>query len=64
MEVQVDFLGTVVALKLVLIWNVFSYDGFRSGSKLFILKVRLIGTHAFEQYTLFVKAQHAYLYCF
>ena len=47
MEVQFDFLGTVVALKLVLIWNVLSYDDFRSGSKLFILKVRLISTHAF-----------------
>ena len=47
MEVQVDFLGTDVALNLVLIWHVFSYDGFRSGSKLFILKVRLISTHTF-----------------
>ena len=64
-EVQVDFLGTDIALKLVLIWHLFSYDGFRSGSKLFILKVKLINTHTlFEQYTLFVKAQHAYLYCF
>ena len=45
MEVQVDFLGTDVALKLVLIWNLFSHDGFRTGSKLFILKVKPICTH-------------------
>ena len=45
MEVQVDLLGTDVALKLILIWHLFSSDGFRSGSKLFILKVRLISTH-------------------
>ena len=47
MEVQVDFLGTDVSLKLVLIWHLFSYDGFRIGSKLFILKVKLIYTHTF-----------------
>ena len=34
MEIQVDFLGTDVALKLVLIWHLFSYDDFRSGSKI------------------------------
>ena len=65
MEVQVDFLGTDVALKLVLIWFLFFHVGFRTRSKLFILKVRFICTHIFfEQYTLFVKAQHAYPYCF
>ena len=47
MEVQVDFLGTDVALKLVLIWNLFSHDDIRIGSKLFILKVKLICTHTF-----------------
>ena len=40
MEVQVDFLGIDVALKLVPIWNLFSHDGFCTMSKLFILKVR------------------------
>ena len=45
MEVQVDFLGTDVALKLVLIWHLFSHDGFCTGSKLFILKVRPTCTH-------------------
>ena len=40
MEVQVDFFGIDVALKLVLIWYLFSHDGFCTGSKLFILKVR------------------------
>ena len=43
MEVQVDFLGTDVALKLVLIWHLFSHGGIRIGSKLFILKVKLWG---------------------
>ena len=38
MEVEVDFLGADVALKLVLIWHLLSHDGFRTGSKLFILK--------------------------
>ena len=47
MEVQVDFLGTDVALKLVLIWHFFYHDGFRTGSKLFILKVKPICTHTF-----------------
>ena len=45
MEVQVDFLGIDVALKLVLIWHLFSHDGFRTRSKLFILKVKPICTH-------------------
>ena len=40
MEVQVDFFGIDVTLKLVLIWYLFSHDGFCTGSKLFILKVR------------------------
>ena len=47
MEVQVDFLGTDVALKLVLIWHLFPHDGFCTGSKLFILKVRPTCTHTF-----------------
>ena len=64
MEVQVDFFGTDVALKLVLIWQLFSHDGFCTESKLFILKARPYVYTVFEQYTLFVKAQHAYLGCF
>ena len=40
MEVQVDLLGTDVALKLVFIWKSFSYDGFCTESKLFALKAR------------------------
>ena len=28
-----------MALKLFLIWHLFSHDGFRTGSKLFILRV-------------------------
>ena len=34
MEVQVDFLGADVTLKLVLIWFLFFHVGFRSGSKI------------------------------
>ena len=55
MEVQVDFLGTDVALKFVLIWHLFSHDGFRIGSKLFILKVKLIYTHNFWTASTFCK---------
>ena len=40
MEVQVDFSGIDVALKLGPIWHLYSHDGFCTGSKLFILKVR------------------------
>ena len=39
-KVQVDFIGIDTALKLVPIWHWCSHDGFRTGSKLFILKVR------------------------
>ena len=42
MEIQVDFLGSDVDLKLVLIWFLFFHVGFRTGYQLFILKVLLI----------------------
>ena len=49
MKVQVDFFGINVALKLVLIWRLFSHDGFRTESKLFILKARLyLYTHVLD----------------
>ena len=41
MEILVYFFGIDVALKLVLIWQLFSHDGFCTESKLFILKARL-----------------------
>ena len=40
MEVQVDFFGIDVALKLVLIWKLFSHDDFCTESKFVILKAR------------------------
>ena len=46
-EIQVDFLGSDVDLKLVLIWVLFSHVGFLTGCKLFILKVMLICTYTF-----------------
>ena len=55
MEVQVDFLGIDAALKLVPIWHLFSHDGFCTGSKLFILKVRPRLYTLFGQHTLFAK---------
>ena len=71
MEIQVEFLGSDVDLKLVLIWFMFSHVGFRTGYQLFILKVLLICIYTFwtvytlfGPYTLFVKSQHAYPYCF
>ena len=42
-----DFLGADVALKLVLTWHLFSYNGFRTGCKFFILKVKPICTYTF-----------------
>ena len=45
MEVQVNILGTDVALKLDLIWHLFSHDGICTESKFFILKVSLTCTH-------------------
>ena len=40
MEDQVDFLGIDTALKLVPIWHLCSLDGFCTGFKLFMLKVK------------------------
>ena len=49
MEVPVDFLGIDTALKLGPIWHLCSHDGFCTGSKLFILKVRLyLNTHLLD----------------
>ena len=44
---RIDFLGSDVDLKLVLIWFMFSHVGFRSGYQLFILKVMPICTYTF-----------------
>ena len=60
MEIQVDFLGSNVDLKLVLIWFLFSHVGLRKGCKLFILKVRPVC----GPYILSVKSRHASHYCF
>ena len=58
MEIQVDFLGSNVDHKLVIIWFLFSHVGFLTGCKLFILRVMLF------VHILFVKSLHAYPYCF
>ena len=46
-EIQVDFLRSDVDLQLVLIWFLFSHVNFRTGCKLFILKVMPICTYTF-----------------
>ena len=56
MEVQVDFLGTDVTLKLVLIWFLFFHVGFHIGCKLFILKVKPICTYTFSTIYTFCKS--------
>ena len=56
MEVQVDLFGIDVALKLVLIWYLFSQDGICTRSKLFILKVRPTSTHTFWTAYTFCKS--------
>ena len=51
MEIQVDFVGSDVVLKLVLTWFLFSHVGFLTGCKLFILKVMTICTYTFCKIT-------------
>ena len=63
-EIQVEFLGSDVDLKLVLIWFPFSRVGFRTGYQLFILKVMPICTYTFLNHKLFAKALHTYPFCF
>ena len=64
MEVQVDFFGIDVALKLVLIWYLFSQDGICIGSKLFILKVRPTCTHFLDSIHFLKKHSMHALDCF
>ena len=62
MEVQVDFFGIDVALKLVLIWYLFSHDGFCAGSILFILKVRpYLYTHFLDNIHFLQKHVHLFM---
>ena len=51
MEIHVEFLGSDVNLKLVLVWFLFSHVGFLTGCKLFILRVMLFVHILFEPYT-------------
>ena len=51
MEIQVDFLGSNVDQKLVIIWFLLSHVGFLTGCKLFILKVIPICTYTFCKIT-------------
>ena len=46
-EIQVDFLGSDVDLKIVLIWFLFSHVGFLTGCKLFIFWVMSFCTYTF-----------------
>ena len=46
-EIQVDFLGSDVDLKIVLIWFLLSHIGFRTGYQLFILKALLLCIYTF-----------------
>ena len=64
MEVQVDSIDIDIVLKLVLIWFLFSHVGFRTGCKLFILKVSLSVHTLFEPHILFEKALHTCPFCF
>ena len=47
MEIQVEFFGSDVDLKIVLIWFLLSHVGFLTGCKLFILKVMPICIYTF-----------------
>ena len=52
-EIQVEFIGSDIDLKLVLIWFVFSHVGFQAGYQLFVLKVMPICTYTFLNHKLF-----------
>ena len=54
-EIQVEFLGSDVDLKPVLIWFIFSHVGFRTEYQLFILKVLLICIYTFWTVYTFCK---------
>ena len=64
MEIQVEFLGSNVDLKLVLIWFLFSHVGFRTGYQFFILKVMPICTYTFLTINFLRKSLHACPYYF
>ena len=64
MEIQVEFLGSDIDLKLVLIWFMFSHVGFRAGYQLFILKVMPICIYTFWTINFLIKLLHACPYCF
>ena len=55
MEVQVDFLGIIAALKLALVWHVFSQTGLYTESQFVILKVGHYLHILFEQTVHFCK---------
>ena len=55
MEVQVDFLGIIAALKLAPAWHVFSQTGLYTESQFVILKVRYYLHILFEQTIHFCK---------
>ena len=56
MELKVDFLGIDTILNLVPLWHWCSHDGFCTGSKLFILKVRsYLYTHFLDNIHFFQK---------
>ena len=55
MEVQVDFIGIIAALKLAHVWHVFSQTGLYTESKFVILKVGHYLHTLFEQTVHFFK---------
>ena len=55
MKIQVEFIGSDIDLKLVLIWFMFSHVDFQAGYQLFILKVMPICTYTFLNHKLFEK---------
>ena len=55
MEFKVDFLGIIIALKLALVWHLFSQAGPYAESQLVVLKVGHYLQILFEQTVLFFK---------
>ena len=64
MEIQVDYHGSDVDLKIVLIWFLLSHVGFQAWYQFFILKVVSICLYTFLNHKRFEISLHACPYYF
>ena len=64
MEIQVDYHGSDVDLKNVLVWVLLSHVGLQAWYQIFILKVMFICIYIFLSHKLLRKSLHACPYYF